>query len=92
MTPRSTPAHAAAPTPSTGFAVVIGPCAVLAHYWPQPWGSVVRAAEAGTDGLRLDTFGSPTARPAAGEFVLREMTVSPISVTHGYPSLMEQRW
>ena len=80
------------PKPATGFAVVIGPRAQLSTYGPRPWADVLNAARRGADGLRADTFGSPTARPVTDEFMLREMTVSPSSFCHGYSSLMEQRW
>jgi len=86
--------HAAEPLPqpSSGFPIVIGPRAALDRYSDRPWAEVLAAAKAGADGLRLDTFGSPTARAASEEFALREMVVGPASSRHGYTALFEQRW
>jgi hypothetical protein len=81
-----------APKPSTGFDVVIGPRSAIHRYEDRPWAEVLAAARAGQDGLRADTFGSPTASAADQEFVLREMEVGPTSAFHGYCSLWQQRW
>lgn len=80
------------PQPASGFAVVIGPRSAIHRYGDRPWAEVWEAARRGQDGLRADTFGSQTARPADQEFMLRELTVDPSSAFHGYCSLFEQRW
>ena len=80
------------PKPASGFAVVIGPRSSLHRYSDRPWAEVLQAAQRGVDGLRADLFGSPTARPIDQEFMLREMQVGPVSLFHGFPALMEQRW
>jgi len=80
------------PKPTSGFAVVIGPRSSLPRYSDRPWADVFDAAQRGLDGLRADRFGSPTARPGDQEFMLREMQVGPVSIFHGFPALMEQRW
>lgn len=80
------------PPPPTGFPVVIGAREVFERYADRPWLEVLAAAELGQDGLRRDAFGSATAMPRSGEFMLRQMALPCSPKMRALCSLMKQGW
>lgn len=80
------------PPPPTGFPVVIGDRSVFDKYASRPWVEVLAAADLGADGLRRDAFGSATAMPVAGQFMLRQMALPCSPQLRALAALMKQAW